>query len=87
MSKQTTKAAATPGKVPLSFMLAWPTRLLSFGIMSTLMIYVTFIALNTVVPAALAALMFIIFQFYDLDKKLPAIRAEISGREKLLQGA
>jgi GPH family glycoside/pentoside/hexuronide:cation symporter len=39
------------------------------------------IALNTVVPAALAILMFIIFQFYDLDKKLPTIRVEIAGNK------
>jgi GPH family glycoside/pentoside/hexuronide:cation symporter len=35
------------------------------------------ILLNTVVPSALAILMLIIFSFYDLDKKLPQIRAEI----------
>jgi GPH family glycoside/pentoside/hexuronide:cation symporter len=39
------------------------------------------ILLNTVIPAALAILMLIVFQFYDLDKKLPVIRAEINSNK------
>ncbi|MDO4283723.1 MAG: hypothetical protein Q4C60_00170 [Eubacteriales bacterium] len=40
------------------------------------------IAINTLVPAALGILLLICFCFYDLDKKMPQIRAELDGKKK-----
>jgi GPH family glycoside/pentoside/hexuronide:cation symporter len=39
------------------------------------------IGLNTVIPALIGVIIFVILQFYDLDKKLPGIRADLKARE------
>jgi sugar (glycoside-pentoside-hexuronide) transporter len=38
------------------------------------------ISLNTIIPAAIGVVIFVILQFYDLDKKLPGIRADLKVR-------
>jgi len=65
MSEKTAKSVAQ-GKVSLGFMLAWPTRLMSFGVLSTLMIYATLYATDYMkLPATSVGIVFIASKIFD----------------------
>jgi GPH family glycoside/pentoside/hexuronide:cation symporter len=65
MSRQTAKVA-TPGKVPLSFLLAWPSRTISFGVISTMMIYVSLYATDYMkLPAVSVGVVFLLSKIFD----------------------
>ncbi|MDR1642169.1 MAG: MFS transporter [Clostridiales bacterium] len=53
-------------KVSLKFMLAWPTRTISMGIMSTFLIYVSFYATDYMkLPAASVGIVFLLSKIFD----------------------